>query len=113
MRRLGAFGLRTVVDFRLPGEVLVGGEDRLPAGATRSPAVTGGDLGVFYDLIASETTGSSRRSSARGGPPSSCWAAPRFVADQHRVRDAVRMIADASMGLPLLYHCRAQTGPGG
>ena len=54
MRTLGAFGLRTVVDFRIPGEVLVNGEDRLPPGATRvSLPVNGGDLGTFYDLIAS------------------------------------------------------------
>jgi protein-tyrosine phosphatase len=110
VRRLGAFGLRTVVDFRLPGEVLVGGEDRLPAGATRvSLPVAGGDLGAFYDLIASGDHRQQHEVLGQGRATEFMLGVHRgFVAGQ-RQRDgfgiALRMIADASMGLPLLYHC--------
>jgi protein-tyrosine phosphatase len=107
---LGAVGLRTVVDFRLPGEVLVNGEDRLPPGATRvSLPVAGGELGAFYDLIASGQHRQQEAVLGQGRAAEFMRRAHRdFVADQ-RQRDgfgiALRMIADASLGLPLLYHC--------
>ena len=51
---LSSIGLRTVVDFRLPGEVLVNGEDRRPGGTVLvSLPMPGADVGTFYDLIAS------------------------------------------------------------
>src|ERR1700755_234680 len=36
VERLDRLGLRTVIDFRTPGEVLIGGSDRLP-GALATP----------------------------------------------------------------------------
>ena len=98
---LSGLRLRTVVDFRLPGEVLVNGEDRLP--------VPGADIGNFYDLIAS---GDHRRQQAelgQGRTTQFMLGVHRgFVADQ-RQRDgfgiALRMMADGQRGLPLLYHC--------
>ena len=107
---LGAFGLRTVVDFRIPGEVLVNGEDRLPPGATRvSLPVNGGELGAFYDLIASGDHRQQEMVLGQGRATEFMLRVHRdFVADP-RQRDgfgiALRMIADASGGLPLLYHC--------
>ncbi len=102
--------LRTVVDFRLPGEVLVNGEDRLPDRATlvRLP-VPGADIGMFYDLIAS---GDHTRQQAELGQ----GRATQFMLDVHRgfvagqrQRDgfgiALRMMADGQGGLPLLFHC--------
>src|SRR5580693_8151661 len=51
--RLDRLGLRTVIDFRTPGEVLLGGDDRLPYGVEfASFPVSGGDLGAVYELIA-------------------------------------------------------------
>src|SRR5580658_2156372 len=51
--RLDRLGLRTVIDFRTPGEVLLGGTDRLPYGIEfASLPVSGGDLGAVYELIA-------------------------------------------------------------
>src|SRR5215471_3097199 len=54
VERLDELGLRTVIDFRTPGEILLSGADRLPYGVefARLP-VTGGDLGSVYELIAS------------------------------------------------------------
>jgi protein-tyrosine phosphatase len=110
VRTLGAFGLRTVVDFRIPGEVLVNGEDRLPPGATRvSLPVNGGELGAFYDLIASGDHRQQEMVLGHGRATDFMLRVHRdFVADP-RQRDgfgiALRMIADASGGLPLLYHC--------
>ena len=44
--RLDRLGLRTVIDFRTPGEVLLSGADRLPFGIEfLSVPVGGGDLG--------------------------------------------------------------------
>ncbi len=107
---LSGLGLRTVVDFRLPGEVLVNGEDRLPGGATRvSLPVPGGDVGTFYDLIASGDHDRQRAELGQGRAAEFMLRVHRgFVADQ-RQRDgfgiALRMMADATRGLPLLYHC--------
>ena len=64
--RLEWLGLRTVVDFRTPGELLLAGTDRLPSGVNlvRLP-VGGGDLGSVYELIASGDHDRQRR--ALGG----------------------------------------------
>ena len=101
---------RTVVDFRLSGEVLVNGEDRLPDGATlvRLP-VPGADIGTFYDLIASGDHRRQQEVLGQGRATQFMVDGHRgFVADQ-RQRDgfgiALRMVADAEQGLPLLYHC--------
>ena len=51
---LDRLGLRTVIDFRTPGEVLLGGDDRLPYGVEFAHLpVSGGDLEAVYELIAS------------------------------------------------------------
>jgi protein-tyrosine phosphatase len=107
---LSSLGLRTVVDFRLPGEVLVNGEDRLPPGATRvSLPVPGAEVGAFYDLIASGDYGQQRAELGQGRAAEFMVRVHRgFVADQ-RQRDgfgiALRMMADTRHGLPLLFHC--------
>jgi protein-tyrosine phosphatase len=107
---LGDLRLRTVVDFRLPGEVLVHGEDRLPPGATLvSLPMPGADIGTFYDLIASGDDTRQRAVLGQGRATEFMLGLHRgFVADQ-RQRDgfgiALRMMADTGRGLPLLYHC--------
>jgi protein-tyrosine phosphatase len=107
---LSSLGLRTVVDFRLPGEVLVNGEDRLPRGATLvSLPVPGADIGTFYDLIASGDHPRQQAELGQGRATEFMLGRHRgFVADQ-RQRDgfgsALRMMADTTRGLPLLYHC--------
>src|SRR5260370_13163798 len=53
VERLDQLGLRTVIDFRTPGEVLLSGPDRLPYGAEFvSLPVSGGDRGAIYEVIA-------------------------------------------------------------
>jgi protein-tyrosine phosphatase len=107
---LSGLRLRTVVDFRLPGEVLVNGEDRLPDGATLIRLPTpGADIGTFYDLIASADHARQQATLGQGRATQFMLDVHRgFVADQ-RQRDgfgiALRMMADARQGLPLLYHC--------
>jgi protein-tyrosine phosphatase len=107
---LSGLRLRTVVDFRLPGEVLVNGEDRLPDGATLVRLPTpGADIGTFYDLIASGDHDRQQATLGQGRATQFMLDVHRgFVADQ-RQRDgfgiALRMMADARQGLPLLYHC--------
>jgi protein-tyrosine phosphatase len=108
--KLGDLRLRTVIDFRTPGEILIGGQDRLPPAATLvSLPVTGGELGAFYDVIAS---GDHRlQAEVLGGGRAADFMVQvnrDFVADPHQREAfgiALRMMADASYGLPLLYHC--------
>ena len=115
---LSSLGLRTVVDFRLPGEVLVNGEDRLPGGATLvSLPIPGADVGTFYDLIASGDHTRQQAELGQGRATEFMLARHRgFVADQRQREGfgiALRMMADTSRGLPLLYHCssgRDRTG---
>jgi protein-tyrosine phosphatase len=108
--RLGDLGLRTVIDFRTSGEILLGGTDRLPPGVTAvSVPVAGGELGAFSDLIASGEHGLQEQVLGDGRAADFMVQTYRgFVADQ-RQRDrfggAMRMIADPAYGRPLLYHC--------
>src|SRR5215469_15152028 len=54
VERLDRLGLRTVIDFRTAGEVLLSGDDRLPFSVEYAHLpVSGGDLGVIHELIAS------------------------------------------------------------
>ena len=54
VERLDRLGLRTVIDFRTSGEVLLSGDDRLPLVVEYAHLpVSGGDLGAIYELIAS------------------------------------------------------------
>src|ERR1700761_5971821 len=110
MATVSNIGRRTIVDFRLPGEVLVNGEDRLPPGATLvSLPVPGADVGAFYDLITSGDHERQRAELGQGRATEFMLRVHRgFVADQ-RQRDgfgiALRMMADGAHGLPLLFHC--------
>jgi len=69
-QRLDQLRLRTVIDFRTPGEVLLNGPDRLPRGleVTHLP-VSGGDLGSVYELIASGDHERQRSLELRYRPP--------------------------------------------
>src|ERR1700743_354081 len=110
MATVSNIGLRTVVDFRLPGEVLVNGEDRLPPRVTPvSLPVPGADVGAFYDLIAS---GDHERQQAELGQ----GRAAEFMLRVHRgvvadprqrggVGIAARLGGDAGYGPSVLYPC--------
>ena len=108
--KLADLGLRTVVDFRTSGEILLGGTDRLPPGVTAvSLPVAGGELGAFTDLIASGEHDWQEEVLGRGHAADLMVQTYRdFVADQRqreRFATALRLIADPSCALPLLYHC--------
>ena len=107
--RLDRLGLRTVIDFRNAGEVLVGGDDRLPYGTefVHLP-VGGGDLEAVYELVASGDHERQRRELGDGRAASFMAAMNRgFVADS-RQREAfgtaLRLMCSPGR-LPLLYHC--------
>jgi protein-tyrosine phosphatase len=109
LERLVRLGLRTVIDFRTPGEVLLSGPDRLPTGVGYvSLPVGGGDLAAIYDLIAS---GDHQRQRRELGGGRAAWfmveISRGFVADA-RQREAfgtaLRLVC-APGRLPLLYHC--------
>jgi protein-tyrosine phosphatase len=107
--RLDRLGLRTVIDFRMPGEILLAGADRLPSGVELvSLPVGGGDLGSIYELIASGDHQRQRRELGDGRAASLMAQINRgFVADA-RQREAfgaaLRLVCSAGR-LPLLYHC--------
>jgi protein-tyrosine phosphatase len=107
--RLDGLGLRTVIDFRTPGEILLSGSDRLPYGIEfASLPVTGGDLGAVYELIAGGDHERQRRELGDGQAASLMVEINRgFVADA-RQREAfgtaLRLVC-APGRLPLLYHC--------
>jgi protein-tyrosine phosphatase len=109
VERLDRLGLRTVVDFRSPGEVLLSGADRLPFGVEFvSLPVGGGDLGAVYELIASGDHQRQRRELGDGRAAEFMVEINRgFVADA-RQREAfgtgLRLACSAGR-LPLLYHC--------
>jgi protein-tyrosine phosphatase len=109
VERLDRLGLRTVIDFRTPGEVLLAGTDLLPFGIefVRLP-VGGGDLGSVYELIASGDHQRQRRELGDGRAASLMVEINRgFVADA-RQREAfgaaLRLVCSPGR-LPLLYHC--------
>jgi protein-tyrosine phosphatase len=109
VERLDQLGLRTVIDFRTPGEILLSGTDRLPYGVefARLP-VSGGDLGSVYELIASGDHERQRAELGDGGAASFMVDVNRgFVADP-RQREAfgtaLRLVCSPGR-LPLLYHC--------
>jgi protein-tyrosine phosphatase len=106
---ISAMGLRTVIDFRTPGEVLVSGPDRLPRGlAPVSMPVAGGDLAGIYEIIASGDHELQRRELGEGRAAALMVDINRgFVADP-RQRDmfgaALRLLCIPGR-LPGLYHC--------
>ena len=109
--RLDRLGLRTVIDFRSPGEVLLGGDDRLPYGVEFAHLpVCGGDLGALYELIASGDHAQQRRELGDGRAASFMAEMNRGFVTDARQREAfgaaLRLIC-APGRLPLLYHCTA------
>jgi protein-tyrosine phosphatase len=107
--RLERLGLRIVVDFRTPGEVLLAGADRLPFGVELvSLPVGGGDLGAVYELIASGDHERQRAELGDGGAASLMVEINRGFVTDARQREAfgaaVRLVCSAGR-LPLLYHC--------
>ena len=107
--RLDRLGLRTVLDFRTPGEVLLGGDDRLPYGVESAHLpVSGGDLGVLYELIASGDHERQRRELGGGRAASFMAEMNRGFVTEARQREAfgaaLRLLC-APGRLPLLYHC--------
>ena len=101
--------LRTVVDFRTPGEVLLNGPDRLPHGldVTHLP-VSGGDLGSIYELIASGDQLRQHRALGDGRAASFMVGVNRAYVTDTRQREAfgttLRLLCTPGR-LPLLYHC--------
>ena len=109
LQRLGRLGLRTVIDFRTAGEILLGGPDRLPYGVeAASVPVSGGDLGAVYELIAS---GDHERQRRELGGGRAAWFMVEmnrgFVADarQREAFGAALRLVCVTGRLPLLYHC--------
>src|SRR5580700_2479510 len=109
VERLDRLGLRTVIDFRSPGEVLLSGADRLPFGVEFvSLPVSGGDLGAVYELIAAGDHERQQRELGDGRAAELMVDINRgFVADP-RQREAfgaaLRLLCSPGR-LPLLYHC--------
>jgi protein-tyrosine phosphatase len=109
VERLDRLGLRTVIDFRTLGEVLVSGTDRLPYGVeSASLPVGGGDLGSLYELISSGDHDRQRRELGGGRAARLMVEINRgFVADgrQREAFGAALRLACSPGRLPLLYHC--------
>jgi protein-tyrosine phosphatase len=107
--RLEQLGLRTVIDFRTPGEILLSGPDRLPYGVELAQLpVSGGDLGSIYELIASGDHDQQRRMLGGGRAASFMVEMNRaFVTDarQREAFGAALRLMCAAERLPLLYHC--------
>jgi protein-tyrosine phosphatase len=106
---VGSLGLRTVIDFRTPGEILVSGTDRLPHGlAPVSMPVSGGDLGTVYEIIASGDHELQRLELGEGRAAALMAEINRgFVADPRQREvfgSALRMLCIPG-SLPALYHC--------
>jgi len=106
---IAALDLRTVIDFRTPGEVLVSGQDRLPRGmAPVAMPVTGGDLAGVYEIIASADHSRQRRELGDGRAAALMVDINRgFVADprQREMFGAALRLLGGPGALPALYHC--------
>ena len=109
LERLDQLGLRTVIDFRTPGEILLSGPDRLPYGPELIQLpVSGGDLGSVYEIIASGDHELQRWQLGDGRAASFMVEINRaFVADarQREAFGAALRLMCAPGRLPLLYHC--------
>jgi protein-tyrosine phosphatase len=101
--------LRTVIDFRTPGEVLVTGPDRLPRGlAPVSMPVSGGDLAGVYEIVASGDYDLQRHELGDGRAAALMVEINRgFVADprQREMFGAALRLLCIPGRLPGLYHC--------
>ena len=109
VEHLDHLGLRTVVDFRTPGEVLLSGTDRLPYGIEFAGLpVGGGDLGEIYELIACGDYERQQRELGDGRAAELMVDINRgFVADPRQrgaFGAALRLLCSPGR-LPLLYHC--------
>jgi protein-tyrosine phosphatase len=109
VERLDRLGLRTAIDFRTAGEVLLGGDDRLPYGVEFAHLpVSGGDLGAVYELIASGDHARQRRELGDGRAASFMAEMNRGFVSDARQREAfgaaLRLLCSPGR-LPLLYHC--------
>jgi protein-tyrosine phosphatase len=109
VERLERLGLRIVIDFRTPGEVLLSGADRLPFGIELvSLPVGGGDLGAIYELIASGDHDRQRAELGDGRAAELMVEVNRGFVTDARQREAfgaaVRLVCSGGR-LPLLYHC--------
>jgi protein-tyrosine phosphatase len=109
VERIERLGLRIVIDFRTPGEVLLAGADRLPFGTELvSLPVGGGDLGSIYELIASGDHERQRQELGDGRAAELMVEVNRGFVTDARQREAfgaaVRLVCSAGR-LPLLYHC--------
>jgi protein-tyrosine phosphatase len=115
---LGGLGVRTVIDFRTPGEILLGGDDRLPPGVSAvSLPVTGGELGAFYDVITGGDYELQQDALGSGRAADFMVQTYRdFVADprqRERFGMALHAVTDSSCGVPLLYHCTSGSNRSG
>ena len=105
---LNDMALRTVIDFRTPGEVLSLGPDRLPPGpvAVAFP-VNSGDLSDIYDLVSSGEIRRQYRALGEGGADAFMASIYRSFASDARSRErfgsALSLICDGA--LPVLFHC--------
>ncbi len=109
IERLDRLGLRTVIDFRTAGEILLGGDDRLPYGVELAHLpVSGGDLGAIYELVASGDHERQRRELGGGRAASFIAEMNRGFVTDGRQREAfgaaLRLLCSPGR-LPLLYHC--------
>jgi protein-tyrosine phosphatase len=106
---ISALDLRTVIDFRTPGEVLVTGPDRLPRGlAPVSMPVAGGDLAGVYEIVASGDHERQRRELGGGRAAALMVDINRgFVIDprQREMFGAALRLLCIPGRLPALYHC--------
>lgn len=106
---IASLELRTVIDFRTPGEILVSGTDRLPHGlAPVNMPVAGGDLGTLYEIIASGDHELQRRELGEGRAASLMVEINRgYIADsrQREAFGAALRLVCTPRGLPALYHC--------
>jgi protein-tyrosine phosphatase len=106
---IASLGLRTVIDFRTPGEILVSGTDRLPPGlAPVSMPVAGGDLGTLYEIIASGDHERQRSELSDGRAASLMVEINQGFVAEPRQREAfgaaLRLLCIPGR-LPALYHC--------
>jgi protein-tyrosine phosphatase len=109
LHTLQALGLRTVIDFRTTGEILLTGSDRLPPELVPvTMPVTGGDLGGLLEIIASGDHELQQRELGDGRAASLMADINRgFVADprQRETFGAALRLLGTPGQLPALYHC--------
>ena len=109
VERLDRLGLRTVIDFRTPGEVLIGGNDLLPFAVEYAHLpVSGGDLGAIHELIVSGDHDRQRRELGAGRAAEFMVQMNRGFVAEGKEREAfgaaLRLLCSPGR-LPLLYHC--------